>query len=64
MDTGSEKGAPSVSFTSNALTIKQATDSHCLFCLSRNCVFNTEEIRKKGGKDPLVFLPLQCWKPS
>lgn len=60
INSGSEKGALAVSFTSNACTIKQATDNHCLFW---NSVLSTEvTINMKGGKDPWVFLPLQRWK--
>lgn len=51
INSGSEKGALAVSFTSNACAIKQATDSHCLFCLSGNSVLSTVNmIRMKGGK--------------
>lgn len=53
INSGSEKGALAVSFTSNARTIKQATDPHCLSGLSGNSVLSTEDmIRMKGGKDP------------
>lgn len=47
-----KKGALAVSSTSNAYTIKQATDSHGLFCISGNSVLNKENmVRMKGGKD-------------
>lgn len=53
INSGSEKRALAISFTSNACAIEQATDSHCLFCLSGNSVLSTEDkIGMKGGKDP------------
>lgn len=63
INSGSEKGALTVSSTSKACTIKQATDSHGLFCISGNSVLNKENmVRMKGERDHGVFLPLQCWK--
>lgn len=53
----SEKGALAASSTSNAYTIKQATDSHDLFGILGNSVLNRENmVRVKGEKDHVSII--------